>query len=262
VIAPRRPGPMHRRTRWWTNTLLTALNVVVLSLLPVSFFGVAIWSQQHGLGLLANTALPAGGAVAATLLGRGFISWCTHYLNHKVPVLWRVHRVHHLDTELDVTTTVRFHPLEFVVGLVIGAPIVVLLGLTPWVLLFYEILDAGVTLFSHANVRIPAGLDRVLRYVIVTPDLHRIHHSAWVTETDSNFSAVFPIWDIVLGTFRAESREPQERMTLGLEVRDGREQRLGWLLTSPMRRRLDAVTAVNQPVTNAASPAGDSDQVV
>jgi len=151
----------------------------------------------------------------------------------------RVHRVHHLDTELDISTTVRFHPAEFIVNLAVGIPIVVAFGLSPWVLLLYEIFDAVITLFSHANVRIPPALDRVLRYVIVTPDLHRVHHSAWQTETDSNFGAVFPVWDIVFGTFRTATREPHETMALGLEeVRDDRASRLGWLLRSPLLDRL------------------------
>jgi len=205
---------------------------------PVTFFGVAVWASERGFGLFNAVAAPAAVVFLVTLLVRGFASFFTHYLNHKVPLLWRLHRVHHLDTELDISTTVRFHPLESFASLPIGLPIVVAFGLSPWVLLLYEILDAVVNLFSHANVRIPLAFDRLLRYVIVTPDLHRVHHSAWVTETDSNFGAVFPIWDIVFGTFRTETREPQERMTLGLEeVRDGREQRLGWLLASPLKGR-------------------------
>jgi sterol desaturase/sphingolipid hydroxylase (fatty acid hydroxylase superfamily) len=173
------------------------------------------------------------------LLARGFISFFTHYLMHKVPLLWRLHRVHHLDTELDVSTTVRFHPFEFLAALIPGVPLVVAFGMSPWVLMLYEILDAVVTLFSHANIRLPESLDRLLRYVIVTPDLHRVHHSSWQTETDSNFSAVFPIWDIVFKTFRTETRVSHETMELGLEeVRDERANRFLWLLGSPFLGRL------------------------
>ncbi len=237
---PKRPGPMHRKERWLTNFLLTALNVVVLSLLPVTFFGAAVWAQQNGLGLFNQTALPFAVSLIGNLLGRGFISFFTHYLMHKAPLLWRLHRVHHLDTEMDISTTVRFHPLEFAAALLIGIPIVIALGLSLWILLLYEILDAVVNLFSHANVRVPVALNRVLRYVIVTPDLHRVHHSAWQPETDSNFSAVFPIWDIVFGTFRTHTRAPQATMELGLEeVRDQRANRLDWLLQSPLVGRLE-----------------------
>jgi sterol desaturase/sphingolipid hydroxylase (fatty acid hydroxylase superfamily) len=239
ALAPRREGAP-RGMRWVTNFVLTTLNVVVMSILPITIFSAAVWSARHHVGLLNLVAIPAVVLVLTTLLARGFISFFTHYLAHKVPFLWRIHRVHHLDTELDISTTVRFHPAEFVVNLAIGVPIVVALGLSPWVLLLYEVFDAAVTLFSHANVRIPAAIDRALRYLIVTPDLHRVHHSAWQTETDSNFGAVFPIWDIVFGTFRTSTREPHETMALGLEVRDGREQRLKWLLGSPLNSRFDA----------------------
>ena len=178
-LVPRRPGPLDRRTRWPTNLLLTGLNVVVLSALPVSFLGAAFWAQARGWGLLNAVSVPLVASVALTLLVRGFVSFFTHRLMHGVPWLWRLHRVHHLDTELDVTTTVRFHPLEFVAGVLPGLPIVVAFGLVPWVLVVYELLDVAVTLWSHSNLRVPARLDRALRYVIVTPDLHRIHHSTW-----------------------------------------------------------------------------------
>jgi sterol desaturase/sphingolipid hydroxylase (fatty acid hydroxylase superfamily) len=174
-----------------------------------------------------------------TLIVRGFISFSTHYLMHTVPLLWRVHRVHHLDTELDVSTTVRFHPLEFFIQWVPGVLIVVGFGLAPWVLMFYELLDVAVTLWSHSNLRLPATLERVLRYVVVTPDLHRVHHSARKPETNSNFGAVFPVWDLVFGTFRPVPRDGHEHMRLGLdEVRGPDAHRPLWLLTSPLAEEL------------------------
>jgi sterol desaturase/sphingolipid hydroxylase (fatty acid hydroxylase superfamily) len=239
VLAPKRPGPMFRKERWLTNFLMTALNIAVMGMLPVTFFGVAVWAQKQDYGLFNYFSLPLGVLVVGTLLARGFISFFTHYLMHKVPLLWRLHRVHHLDTELDVSTTVRFHPFEFLAALIPGVPLVVAFGMAPWVLMLYEILDAVVTLFSHANIRLPQSLDRVLRYIIVTPDLHRVHHSSWQRETDSNFSAVFPIWDIIFKTFRTETRAPHETMELGLEeVRDERTNRFLWLLGSPFLGRL------------------------
>jgi sterol desaturase/sphingolipid hydroxylase (fatty acid hydroxylase superfamily) len=141
---------------------------------------------------------------------------------------------------MDVSTTVRVHPIEFVVNLAVGVPIVAAIGMSPWVLLLYEVLDVWVTLFSHANVSLPPAVERVARRIIVTPDLHRVHHSSLQPETDSNFGAVFPIWDILLGTFRTETSLPQELMELGLEeVRDRRADDVLWLLTSPARARLD-----------------------
>ena len=223
-----------RGARWVSNFGLTALNVVTLALLPVSFVGISLWAAKRDVGLFHLVALPLALLIPAQLLARGFVSWLTHLLMHRVPLLWRVHRVHHLDTELDVSTTVRFHPLEFAVGLVTGIPLIMTFGLSPAVLLAYEILDVAVTLFSHANLRLPARVERVLRYFVVTPDLHRVHHSSWQPETDSNFSAVFPVWDLVFGTLRTTTREPQETMQLGLEeVRDARTHNVLWLLSSP-----------------------------
>jgi sterol desaturase/sphingolipid hydroxylase (fatty acid hydroxylase superfamily) len=142
--------------------------------------------------------------------------------------------VHHLDTELDVSSTVRFHPLEMPISMVIGLPMVAVLGLSPWVLIFYELFDVTVTLFSHSNLRVAPWLNRYLRYIIVTPDLHRVHHSTYRPETDSNYSAVFPIWDVLFGTFRTTTREPLATMPLGLdEVRNPEANRFWWLLRSP-----------------------------
>lgn len=238
---PRRRGPMERATRWPTNAFLTFVNLMALGALPLSLVSAAVWAQAHGLGLLNLVKLPFAATVVFTLLVRGFVSFLTHWLMHVVPVFWRVHRVHHLDTELDVTTTVRFHPLEFLIGLLPGVPLVVAFGLSPWVLGVYELLDVGVTLWTHSNVRLPDAVDRVVRYLLVTPDLHRIHHSAWQPETDSNFGAVFPVWDLVFGTYRATPRDGHEAMRLGLDGVCGRDaQRPLWLLGSVVRARLTA----------------------
>jgi sterol desaturase/sphingolipid hydroxylase (fatty acid hydroxylase superfamily) len=235
----RRPGPMERRMRWPANLFLTFVNFLALGAIPLSLLTAAAWAQSQGWGLFNVLSLPVWLVVVLTLLVRGFISFSTHYLMHHVPLFWRLHRVHHLDTELDVTTTVRFHPLEFVVQTLPGVPIVVGFGLPPWVLVAYEILDVAVTLWTHSNVRLPAALDRIVRYVVATPDLHRIHHSAWEPETNSNFGAVFPVWDLVFGTFRATPREPHEQMRLGLdEVRGPDAHRPIWLLGSFLRARL------------------------
>jgi sterol desaturase/sphingolipid hydroxylase (fatty acid hydroxylase superfamily) len=236
---PRRPGNLGRRARWPTNWTLTVLSILSLPLVPVSFLGAALWAESRGIGLLNQVALPGWALVSVTLLIRGLLSTGTHWLNHKLPWLWRIHRVHHLDTDLDVSSTVRFHPLEFFVGAVIGAPLVVAFGLPAWVLAFYELLDVSVTVFSHSNTRLPGWLDRWLRYLIVTPDLHRVHHSTRQPETDSNYGAVFPIWDLVFGTFRTIPRERHAEMTLGLDdLRGADAQRILPLLVSPLRARL------------------------
>ena len=234
-LAPYRASRGGRR--WVANYGLTLLNLLMLGVLPLSFIAVAELAQARGVGLLNGWALPLPWLIAANLLLRGFISFITHLLMHKVPLFWRVHRVHHLDTELDVSTTVRFHPLEQPIGVLVGAPLVLAFGLDPWILMLYELVDVVVTLWSHGNLRTPAWLERILRYLVVTPQLHRVHHSTVVEETDSNFSAVFPIWDVLFGTFRPRPKADPATMPFGLgEVRDARSHSLGWLLTVPFRR--------------------------
>jgi len=228
--------PARRRKRWTANFTITFLNILVLSILPVSFITASFYGEYIEVGALRMIELPVAIMFILGLLLRGFISFFTHYLAHKVPFLWRIHRVHHLDTDMDVSTTVRFHPLEFVVNLLIGIPLVIGFGLSAWVLMFYELLDISVTLISHSKIHLPYPVERYLRYIIVTPDLHRVHHSSYQAETDSNFSAVFPVWDIIFGTFRTKKREAQKKMELGLEeVRDDRTQSIWWLLVSPIK---------------------------
>jgi sterol desaturase/sphingolipid hydroxylase (fatty acid hydroxylase superfamily) len=207
-----------------------------MMVIPISFITSAEFADEMGWGLLNNIELNWIVLGISTLLFRGFISFVTHYLMHKIPVLWFVHRVHHLDTELDISTTVRFHPFEFIINLVIGIPVIFAFGFPVWGLMLYELFDIVITLFSHSNISLPKKIEKMLRYILVTPDLHRIHHSSFQPETDSNFSAVFPIWDILFGTFRTKSRTPQNKMQLGLEeVRDERTTKVGWLLISPFK---------------------------
>lgn len=234
-LAPRRPPDGAASGRRRANLTLTALAILTLPLVPVSFVAAALWAHDQGIGLLNLADGPAAAlVVAATLMLRGFVSFATHWLNHKVPWLWRLHRVHHLDTDLDVTSTVRFHPLEMPVTALLGLPMVVAFGLSPWVLALYELFDVAVTLFSHSNLRLPRPVDRWLRYLIVTPNLHAVHHSSWQPETDSNFSAVFPIWDLIFGTFRTRTRVSLETMELGLsDVRGPEARSVWWLLRAP-----------------------------
>lgn len=230
-----------RAARWRVNLVLTAVNVLILGALPISFIVTAEYAASRGVGLMNSVSWSPLPVLLAGLLGRGFISWLTHLLMHKVPLLWRVHRVHHTDVELDTSTTLRFHPLELPLGLMIGLPLVAALGLPGWVLLAYEILDAAVTVFSHGNVALRARLERALRYVLVTPSLHRIHHSVDTEETDSNFGAVFPIWDVVFGTFRTHPLATPSQMDLGVsEVRDARSWSIGWLFIVPFLGNLRA----------------------
>jgi sterol desaturase/sphingolipid hydroxylase (fatty acid hydroxylase superfamily) len=184
-------------------------------------------------------ALPVA-PVAALVLGivlRSLISYAVHVAMHRVPLLWRVHRVHHTDTAMDVTTTVRFHPLEFLISAPLVFAGVIALGISPAALIVYELFDAVMAIFTHANIRLPAPVERALRLVLVTPDMHRVHHSAWQPETDSNYGATLSWWDRLFGTYRMPEAAALDAMTLGLEPwRDRRATALLWLLALPFGR--------------------------
>ena len=234
VAAPRDEAPAERLWRWPSNWSLTALNIVVLSAIPVGGIALADTAMANGVGLLNMIAVDPTAAFAIGFLGRAFLSWAMHILNHKVPFLWAIHRVHHVDTRLDVSTTVRFHPLEFVFSTPLTLAGIVAIGVPPLALLIYELMDASVTVFSHANVRLPWWIDRPLRLFIVTPDVHRVHHSSYQPETDSNYGAVLTIWDRVLGTYRRKPASELAVQETGLhDAQDSRSRNLLWLLILP-----------------------------
>lgn len=219
-----------------TNYILTLLAIISMMAIPFTFISAAEVSKTINWGLFNVIEINWILLGVLTLLFRGFISFFTHYLAHKIPLFWKIHRVHHLDTEMDVSTTVRFHPFEFIINSIIGIPIVFALGFPAWGLMLYELFDIIITLFSHSNISLPKKTDRILRIFIVTPNLHRIHHSSYQPETDSNYSAVFPIWDIIFGTFKTTSKISPSEMKLGLEeVRDNRTSSVIWLLKSPFK---------------------------
>lgn len=236
TLWPRGAGAPERRRRWPANFGLTLINIVVLGALPIGALAAAEWAQAQRWGLLNAVALDAGTALALGLLLRSLVSYATHVAMHKIPLLWRAHRVHHTDRAFDVSTTVRFHPLEFVITLPIQLAAVALLGISPLAIIVYEIFDAAMAVWTHANLRLPARLSRALSFVLVTPDMHRIHHSAHQPETDSNYGATFSFWDRLFRTFREATPDRLSELTLGLEpYRDGRAESLPWLLTMPWR---------------------------
>ena len=242
------------RRRWPANAGLTVLNILVLGALPVGVVAAADFAATRGWGLLNQDLVPPLAALALGILLRSLIGYFIHVAMHKVPLLWRVHRVHHTDTAMDVSTTVRFHPLEFVISLPIVLAATVALGLPPLALLLYELVDAAMAAFTHANLRLPARLERALQWVLVTPVMHRIHHSALQPETDSNYGAMFSWWDRLFGTYRTRPPETLAQMQLGLD--DGSAARangLGWLLVSPFLRQ--AAPLASQPMPAAGGRA-------
>lgn len=196
--------------------------------------GMAGLAQERGWGLFNNYPVPYAAAVVLSILALDLVIYFQHVMFHAVPLLWRMHRMHHADLDFDLTTGVRFHPFEIVISLGIKIGAVALLGAPILAVLLFEILLNATSIFNHANWRLPLGLDRVLRWFVVTPDMHRVHHSVHRDETNSNFGFNLPWWDRVFGTYRAQPREGHERMTIGLtQFRDPRQLHLWRLLIQP-----------------------------
>ena len=194
--------------------------------------------QSKGWGLFNILPLPAWLAIPAAVLLLDLTIYGQHVAFHAVPLLWRLHRMHHADLEFDVTTGLRFHPGEILLSMAIKFAAVAVLGAPPLAVLIFEILLNATSLFNHGNVRLPLGLDRILRLIVVTPDMHRVHHSIDRRETDSNFGFNVPWWDRLFGTYRAQPALGHERMTIGIDkFRDPRELRLDRMLVAAPARR-------------------------
>lgn len=230
----------NRNRRWPTNFGLAIINVVLVTLVPLSAVIAAQWAKENGVGLLNMTGGPWWVALAATVVIRSLVGYALHILLHKVGLLWPMHRVHHSDTQLDVTTTIRTHPLEFVLQFVTMVPLAVVLGLDPWVLAAYELAEGFNGLASHANVRLPERLDRALRWLFVTPNMHCLHHSSYRPETDSNYGQLFSVWDRLFGTYSAAPRDGYDAMQIGLkEIGDERASDFMWQLKSATLRSVE-----------------------
>jgi sterol desaturase/sphingolipid hydroxylase (fatty acid hydroxylase superfamily) len=217
--------------------ILVVLNTLVIRMaLPLTVVGMAVIAEQRGWGLLhAVGPIPAVLAAAVAILLLDFAIYLQHVLFHAVPILWRVHRVHHADIDVDVTTGFRFHPVEILLSMLIKFASISALGASPLAVLLFEVLLNGGSLFNHANLRLFPGLDRMLRIFVVTPDMHRVHHSAWDVETNTNFGFTFPCWDHLCGTYRAQPAAGHDAMTLGLTCfRDPKYLRLDKTLLQPL----------------------------
>lgn len=214
---PRRLLTRPRRERWVANLGLTLCNTV---LVRVTVGGVAytaaVFAADQGTGLLHWQPLPPWTAAVVTLLVLDFVIYLQHVLFHAVPLLWRLHRVHHADLDFDATTGLRFHALEILLSLGYKAAVVVLLGAVPWAVIAFEVLLNAASVFNHGNVALPERLDHWLRWIIVTPDMHRVHHSTRVVETNSNFGFSVSWWDRLCGTYRAQPALGQVGMEIGL----------------------------------------------
>ena len=232
---PRRILSLPRIRRWPANLGIIVVDSVVVRLVfPVLAVGVAGLAEARGWGLLPWLNAPAGLAFIASLLLLDLAIYAQHVAFHKAPLLWRLHRMHHTDLDFDVTTALRFHPLEIVLSMLIKLAVVLLLGAPAVSVLLFEVILNATAMFNHGNVGLPPALDRVLRWMVVTPDMHRVHHSVRPEETNSNFGFNLPWWDRLFGTYRDQPRDGHTGMTLGLDYfRDRRATRLDGLLLQP-----------------------------
>ena len=237
ILAPRRRQTIGRLRRWPGNLGIVVLDTLLVRFtFPVAAVGVALLAEAHGWGLFKAVDLPVWLVVIASIALLDLAIYLQHVLFHAVPALWRLHRMHHADLEFDVTTGARFHPIEIVLSMAIKLGVVAALGAPAVAVLLFEVLLNGTSMFNHGNVRLPVRLDRVLRWIVVTPDMHRVHHSIVPHETNSNFGFNLPWWDRLFGTYRAQPAAGHEAMTIGIEqFRDPRELRLDRLLLQPFR---------------------------
>jgi sterol desaturase/sphingolipid hydroxylase (fatty acid hydroxylase superfamily) len=235
ALVPRRERSVSRWVRWPNNLGIVAVNTLLLRILiPTAAVGLALSGEERGWGLLNALALPYWPSVVLAVVLLDLAIYLQHVMFHAVPALWRLHRMHHADLDFDVTTGARFHPIEILLSMVLKLGIVAALGAPALAVLVFEVLLNGTAMFNHANVRLPQSLDRVLRWIVVTPDMHRVHHSVVPRETNSNFGFNLPWWDRLLGTYRAQPAAGHGAMTIGLEqFRKPRDLWLDRLLVQP-----------------------------
>jgi sterol desaturase/sphingolipid hydroxylase (fatty acid hydroxylase superfamily) len=239
-MIPRRPLVQRPAGRWPTNLAFAVIDAVSLRVLaialPLIAVAAAVDAGRLGLGLFNQLDWPFWMEAVLAILLFDLAIWTQHLLTHKVPLFWRFHRVHHADRDMDVTTALRFHPVEIIASAALKVGLVYLLGPAALAVLVFEVLLNATSLFNHANLALPLWLDRVLRLVLVTPDMHRVHHSDRRDEHDSNFGFALSVWDRIFGSYVPQPRAGHGDMTVGLEWQDEKPARLGWALLLPFRR--------------------------
>lgn len=234
-LIPRRHAFRHDKQRWKTNlSVLLIDTLLVRILLPAGAVGIAILAEFREAGLLHRLEAPLAVKVVLAFIALDLAIYLQHVMFHAVPLLWRLHRVHHADVHIDVTTGVRFHPIEILLSLLIKSAAIFLVGPPVIAMLLFEIALNATSMFSHSNVRLPRALDAVVRFVTVTPDMHRVHHSIDPVETNSNFGFNLPWWDWLFGTYRAQPAAGHEKMTIGIpQFRSMDDLRLDRVLAQP-----------------------------
>ena len=248
--APRRTPTVAKTQRWFANLGLVVLNTLLLRLLfPLAAVGMAAFGAANGWGLLNHFQVPPWLALPLAVIAMDLVIWLQHVMVHAVPALWRLHQVHHADLDYDLTTGARFHPIEIGLSMLIKFATITVLGPPVLAVVVFEVLLNASAMFNHGNIRLPAALDRVLRWFVVTPDMHRVHHSVEDDETNSNFGFNLPWWDRLFGTYRAQPRAGHLRMVIGVHRhRDPDEvARLPGMLMLPFRGEADGYAINRRP---------------
>ncbi len=258
LIRPKRRLTVSKARRWLTNLGIAGIDALVLRLMtmlavPVAAVAAAFFARERGLGLLNQVAWPDWIKLGIALLVLDLAIWVQHLVSHKVPLFWRIHQVHHADRDIDVTTAVRFHPIEIALSMLWKIVVVVPLGASPFAVFLFEVILNACAMFNHANIALPSWLDRSLRLFIVTPDMHRVHHSVLRSEHDRNYGFNLSLWDRLFRTYLAEPKAGQQGMTIGLNpYQSEAPTRFGWSLWLPFRRPRDRSS-------NETSPASPSE---
>ena len=235
MLGPRRLLTTLKRMRWYGNLSLVFIDTLAVRLLlPIQAAGVALSVGERSWGILNNVMLPKWMGIALGVLGLDLVIYLQHAMFHAIPAFWRLHRVHHTDLDFDVTTGVRFHPIEILLSMGIKMAAVVVLGASAVAVVLFEVLLNATSMFNHGNVRLPRRIDRVLRLLVVTPEMHRVHHSVVIQEHNSNYGFNFPWWDRLMGTYKDQPAKGHEGMTIGLsQFRDPGRLTFPWLLIQP-----------------------------
>lgn len=242
IARPKRKLVAPKGRRWLTNLVIVGIDSLLVRLMaalavPVVAIAAAVYAEAHGIGLLNLVEWPVWLDVLIAVVVLDLAIWFQHLASHSIPALWRLHQMHHADVDIDVTTAIRFHPIEIALSMVWKIVCVVALGVSPLAVLLFEIILNGCAMFNHANVALPPWLDRGLRTFLVTPDMHRVHHSVIGRELNSNYGFNLAIWDRLFGTYTAQPSQGHDGMTIGLAAyQSDAPTRLGWSLFLPFRK--------------------------
>lgn len=240
TLVPRRQRTNTAR-RWFVNWGLSIIDTITINVMafvmPVMAVGAAIDAGNNGWGLLNNVTWPNWFEIVLAILVLDFLIWFQHLITHKIPLLWRLHQVHHSDKVMDVTTAIRFHPIEIALSMLLKIGLIYLLGPLAFAVILFEVLLNGNALFNHANIRLPQKVDAIIRLLIVTPDMHRVHHSVHRDEHDSNYGFSLSIWDRMFRTYVAQPKDGHDDMKIGLRWQDDRPAKLLWSLQLPFTNK-------------------------